>query len=62
MKRMTYGTAWAIFPSLPCPRQPDTEAPSRRAPEVHSRLGLAVDARRHTNPLPRRRASGMETI
>ena len=25
-------------------------------------LGLAVDVRRHTNPLPWRRASGMETI
>ena len=30
--------------------------------EVHSALGLAVDVRRHTNPLPWRRASGMETI
>jgi hypothetical protein len=31
---------------------PDTEAPLRRAPEVHSALGLAGDARRHTDPLP----------
>ena len=47
---------------LPSPREPDTEAPSRLVPEVHSALRLAVDPRRHTNPLPWRRASGMESI
>ena len=59
---MTYGTALAIFRSVSRPRQPDTEAPSRRALEVHSALGLAVDAQRRTNPLPWRRASVMKTI
>jgi hypothetical protein len=49
-KRLTYGAARAIFPSLPQPRQPDTEAPSCRAPEVLSPLELAVDARRRTDP------------
>jgi len=43
---MTYGAVLVIFPSLPWPQQPDTEAPSPRAPEVHSALGLAVNAQR----------------
>jgi hypothetical protein len=48
-KRMTYGSVRPIFPSLPRPRHSDAEAPSRRAPEVHSALGPAIDARRHTH-------------